>query len=67
LNFDSWTDFANDCGESRIWAGVHFRAAVEESRNVCNVFGDMANDYLNSLLDGTALPRPPSEGRWPRR
>jgi len=67
LNFDSWTDFANDCGESRIWAGVHFRAAVEESRNVCNVFGDMANDYLNSLLDGTALARPPSEGRWPRR
>ena len=64
LNFDTWTDFNNDCGESRIWAGVHFRSAVTESQAVCDVFGDMAHSYLVDLIDGTAPPRPPSEGRW---
>lgn len=57
LYFDTWTDFAEDCGQSRVWAGVHFQAAVDESRALCNVFGDLAYDYLGELLDGTAPPR----------
>lgn len=64
LNFDTWTDFTNDCGQSRIWAGVHFPAAVEESKKVCHTFGDMANDYMERLISGTAAPRAASEGRW---
>ncbi len=24
LTFETWTDWANDCGQIRIWAGVHF-------------------------------------------
>lgn len=63
LSFPTWTDFARDCGESRIWAGVHFRAAVEESAALCDVFGDMAAEYLDALVDGTAPERPPSRGR----
>ncbi len=62
LVFDTWTDFASDCGQSRVWAGVHFQAAVDESAALCEVFGDMAHDYLRSLVDGTAPPRGPSEG-----
>lgn len=64
LSFDTWTAFNNDCGESRLWAGVHFRSAITESQAICNVFGDMASDYLNTLIDGSAPLRPPSEGRW---
>ncbi|MGH1538909.1 MAG: vanadium-dependent haloperoxidase [Arenicella sp.] len=67
LNYDTWTEFADDCGQSRVWAGVHFQAAVDESRRVCNVFGDMANDYMIDLINGTAEARPASKGRWKRK
>lgn len=60
LVFDTWTDFENDCGQSRVWAGVHFQSAVDESLGYCGVFGDMAYDYMESLLAGTAPVRGPS-------
>lgn len=62
--FDTWTDFANDCGESRLWAGVHFRAAVDASKQICDSFGDMAVSYLESLINGSAPMRAPSQGTW---
>lgn len=62
--FSTWTEFNDDCGQSRVWAGVHFQAAIDESRKVCDVFGDMAHDYLQTLVDGTAPVRGPSEGRY---
>ena len=57
LNFDTWTDFEQDCGESRHWAGVHFVPAVEASAAYCGAFGDMAFEYYATLMDGTAPPR----------
>ena len=62
ITFPTWTDFSAECGQSRVWAGVHFQAAVDESAALCGVFGDLAYDYLSSLIDGTAPPRPPSVG-----
>ena len=62
LRWDTWTEFASDCGESRIWAGVHFPAAVEASTAICDDFGEMAHEYLRSLIDGSAPERPPSRG-----
>ena len=62
LRWDTWTEFASDCGESRIWAGVHFPAAVEASTAICDDFGEMAHEYLLSLVDGSAPERPPSRG-----
>ena len=61
--FPTWTDFSEDCGQSRVWAGVHFQAAVDESQRMCAVFGDRAYEYVKSLVDGTAAPRGPSLGR----
>ncbi len=61
LFFPTWTDFVHDCGQSRVWAGVHFQAAVDESRKLCNVFGDLAYDYLLTLIDGTAPERAPAK------
>ena len=58
--FPTWTDFELDCGHSRVWAGVHFQAAVDESLATCSVFGDLAYAYMESLLDGTAPERGPS-------
>ena len=62
LRWDTWTEFASDCGESRIWAGVHFPAAVKASAAICDDFGETAYEYLLSLIDGSAPPRPPSRG-----
>lgn len=62
LFFPTWTQFVENCGQSRVWAGVHFQAAVDRSRNLCNVFGDMANDYLQELVNGTAAERAPAIG-----
>jgi hypothetical protein len=62
LQFNTWTDFAETCGQSRVWAGVHFQSAVDQSVALCDVFGDMAYDYLTALVNGTAPARPPAEG-----
>ena len=64
LVFPTWTQFAADCGQSRVWAGVHFQSAVDESLSRCSVFGDRAFDYLNALLAGEAHERAPSTGRF---
>ncbi len=58
LPFATWTDFAQDCGQSRVWAGVHFQAAVEASADLCGGFGDLAYEYFQTLLDGSAPIRP---------
>lgn len=63
IRWDNWSDFESDCGESRVWAGVHFQAAVDESLEACSEFGELAHDYLKELVDGTAAPRGPSKGR----
>jgi hypothetical protein len=60
IRWDTWSEFAADCGQSRVWAGVHFPAAVEASTELCDVFGETAHDYLLSLIDGSAPERPPS-------
>lgn len=63
--FPTWTAFADDCGQSRVWAGVHFQAAIDASAALCDVFGDTAYAYMQSLLDGTAPVRGPSAGTGP--
>lgn len=65
LRFPTWTDFAQDCGQSRVWGGVHFQAAVDASIAMCSDFGDMAYEYYSSLMDGSAELRPPSQALSP--
>jgi len=65
LTFETWTDFASDCGQSRHWGGVHFVEAVEASAAYCSVFGDMAYDYYQTLMDGSAPLREAAEALSP--
>ena len=62
VRWDTWTEFVSDCGESRVWSGVHFPATVEASEALCEDFGETAHEYLLSLIDGSAPERPPSRG-----
>ncbi len=61
FTFETWTDFAESCGQSRQWGGVHFRAAVEESASLCRSFGDMAYEAYTELLNGSAALREPAQ------
>lgn len=53
----TWTDFANTCGDSRVWAGVHFQAAIDASSAICGSIGDHVYEYFAALMDGTAPAR----------
>jgi hypothetical protein len=54
LTFKTFTDFVDDCGMARVNGGVHFLSAVEASRDVCSVFGDLAYEFVKAHIDGTA-------------
>ena len=60
VTFETWTELEELCGQSRVWAGVHFPAAVEASMDMCHKFGDSMYAYYETLMDGTAPERGPS-------
>ena len=52
LSFDTWSQFEQQCGQSRLWGGVHFQAAVDASKPVCKGIGDKAYQYVQQLIAG---------------
>lgn len=42
ISYNTWTKFAEECGQSRVWGGVHFQASIESAAALCPVFGDLA-------------------------
>jgi hypothetical protein len=56
LNFATWTQFAEECGQSRFWAGVHFKSAIPAGRDIGHRIGDRAYDFLSRHIMGTATP-----------
>jgi hypothetical protein len=54
LEFPTWTDFESDCGISRLWGGVHFFPSIPAGQYMGHEIGDIAFDYFQSLVDGTA-------------
>ena len=54
LSFDSWTQFETVCGQSRLWGGVHFQAAIDASKPMCRSIGDRAYQFLSRHIAGTA-------------
>ncbi|SFD19353.1 vanadium-dependent haloperoxidase [Streptomyces aidingensis] len=54
LRWDTWSGISRDCGMSRLWGGVHFRAAVEAGWELGPRIGDAAHDFVRRHLDGRA-------------
>lgn len=52
LSWDTWTDWARDCGLSRYWAGVHFMPAIEASWDMGRQIGDRVYEFIRSHIDG---------------
>jgi hypothetical protein len=54
LDFPTFTDFEQACVMSRVWGGVHFKAAVEEGAKLCKPIGDLAYEFVERHIRGIA-------------
>ncbi len=54
LEWPTFTEFERDCGMSRFWGGVHFRAAITSAQQMCRPIGDGAYEFLQRQLRGEA-------------
>ena len=52
LSWDTWSDFESDCGESRIWSGVHFPASVPAGQNIGHKIAKIAYKFVNKHING---------------
>lgn len=50
----TWDEFAEECGLSRLWAGVHFMDAITAGAAIGEVVGTDAYDFLLPYINGTA-------------
>jgi hypothetical protein len=54
LGWDTWDDFAEECGISRLWAGVHFFDSIPAGQAIGEEIGAEAFDWVQAHIDGTA-------------
>lgn len=54
LHFDTWSDLATACGNSRVWGGVHFEPSVTAGAELGRAVGARVSTYLGEHLAGTA-------------
>lgn len=52
VRFETPEEAARQCGESRLWAGVHFRPAIEEGRRITLGVGERAFEHVRDLVNG---------------
>lgn len=50
-NFATWTQFAEECGTSRVWAGVHFPDAVPAGQALGTTIGERAYQFYLAHLN----------------
>lgn len=54
LYWETWSDFAEDCGNSRFWGGVHFRDSIDNMRQLGSEIGTSAYDFVQAHIEGSA-------------
>jgi hypothetical protein len=52
----TWTQFETECGLSRLWGGVHFRAAIVEGHPLGRAIGEEAYLFVKRHIEGKAPP-----------
>ena len=56
LEYDSWTAVAQACGQSRLWGGMHFTAAVPQGETLCAPIGPNIVQAVMELSRGMVPP-----------
>ena len=51
IQFDTWTEWENQCASSRLWGGMHFKDAVEDGLKLGRQFAAAAVDFVNSKIN----------------
>ena len=49
------------CGQSRLWGGMHYGAAIPAGEEICSGLGQLSYDYVTTLKNGSTF----SGGRGP--
>ena len=49
---NTFSDFAYQCGESRMWAGVHFQDAIDSIKPIATQMGKMAAELVMKSANG---------------
>lgn len=52
FTFDTWDEFAEVCGMTRLWSGVHFEDSVDRIKEPCTTIGSAAAAYVRGLIEG---------------
>jgi len=52
LHWSNFTDWASDCGKSRVWSGENFPASVAAANQYAPQIGDLAYDFIQRKLNG---------------
>jgi len=51
--FPKFDDWSWACGLSRLYAGVHFKDSILESKRICESVGEYTYHYVQTLINGT--------------
>jgi len=51
LTFDTWTQWENDCANSRFWAGMHFKDATTEGLKLGHQYAKLGNQMMNDKIN----------------
>jgi len=49
--FANMTDVRDTCSESRIWGGMHFKAAIPAGTTICEGLGELAREWIEEMKD----------------
>eukprot|EP00178_Gracilaria_changii_P014855 TRINITY_DN416_c0_g2_i1.p1 TRINITY_DN416_c0_g2~~TRINITY_DN416_c0_g2_i1.p1 ORF type:complete len:561 (+),score=99.98 TRINITY_DN416_c0_g2_i1:106-1683(+) len=52
VKIDRLSDWSKLCGQSRLWAGVHFEPSIKAGENLCRGIGKASQDVVDQLVAG---------------
>lgn len=58
---DTLKDLQQQCGQSRLWGGMHFTASIEAAETLVAGYGEAVYDYTVDILGGDKMPQIPTE------
>jgi len=56
LTFNDMTELMEMCGESRLWGGMHYEAAIPAGVETCSGLGTLGVEWADSIRNGATFP-----------
>ncbi len=54
IGWNTFSEFRDQCGNSRLWSGVHFPASIPAGQSIGRTMARRAYDFIMSHINGTA-------------